>query len=194
MTTLEKIRYGIQKYLEDECINEDEAQGIFVCIDIIDKYASEECDRDCEHCAYLECPKEPCEDNRLYIKVYADLEPQEKAEKLYQICEEEELKEVYEVLGEYCDIEPSEDAVSREAVLDAFAEYVRSGYADSENDFSMYCRIVNELPSVQPKAKPGRWKMKGDSMKCSVCGAWVENHAPRKFCGNCGAEMKGDAE
>ena len=55
----------------------------------------------------------PCDDNRLYIKVYADLEPQEKAEKLYQICEEEELIKVYKELGEYCDIKPCDDAQER---------------------------------------------------------------------------------
>ena len=39
---------------------------------------------------------------RLYIKVYADLDPQEKAEKLYQICRDaEELKEVCDWLLEY---------------------------------------------------------------------------------------------
>lgn len=228
MTTLEKIRAEMAEFKDEiaELPNMADAYAtVKHCLVIIDKYASEECDNDCEHCAYIECPKEgelmtreqaveiirkeylcvdrecdiekscgkcdlvmpnkepilqaykmamdalkqePCEDNRLYSKVYADLEPQEKAEKLYQICGENELKEVYEVLGEYCGIEPCEDAVSRQAVLDAFAEYVRSGYADSENDFGMYCRIVNELPSVQPKEEQlkkarkeaKRWKRK----------------------------------
>lgn len=44
---------------------------------------------------------------RLYIKVYADSEPQEKAEKLYQICEEDELIEVCKELAAYCDVEIS---------------------------------------------------------------------------------------
>ena len=54
MTTLEKIRAEIEQ-LKGTYPNE-------FYLKIIDKYASEECDRDCEHCAYLECPKEPCED------------------------------------------------------------------------------------------------------------------------------------
>ena len=42
----------------------------------------------------------------LYIKVYAKYNPQEKAEKLYQICESiDEMKEVIEELKEYCDSE-----------------------------------------------------------------------------------------
>lgn len=43
-------------------------------------------------------------DSGLFIKVYADSEPQEKAEKLYQICEDRtELMEVLNELKEYCD-------------------------------------------------------------------------------------------
>lgn len=45
----------------------------------------------------------------LYIKVYADDDPQDKAEKMYQICGDiAELSEVAEFLKEYCDI-PSEE-------------------------------------------------------------------------------------
>ena len=39
---------------------------------------------------------------RIYTKVYADLEPSEKAEKLYQICEKDELEKIIEYLAEYC--------------------------------------------------------------------------------------------
>ena len=71
MKTLEKIRYEIQKYLEDECINEDEAQGIFTCIGIIDKYAEqngwEEMTVPCKNCGHdmtfkIAIIGEPCED------------------------------------------------------------------------------------------------------------------------------------
>lgn len=41
------------------------------------------------------------DENRLYIKIYADDEPSRKAEKLYQICNESERKEVAEWLKEY---------------------------------------------------------------------------------------------
>lgn len=53
MTTLEKIRAEIEQ-LKGTYPNE-------YYLKIIDKYASEECDEDCEHCAYLECPKEVAE-------------------------------------------------------------------------------------------------------------------------------------
>ena len=72
MTTLEKIKKEIsenQKVISETLSLDKENEfyngkwaGFELALAIIDKYASEECDRDCEHCAYLECPKEPCED------------------------------------------------------------------------------------------------------------------------------------
>ena len=41
------------------------------------------------------------DDNRLYIRIYADDEPSRKAEKLYQICGETESQEVAQWLKEY---------------------------------------------------------------------------------------------
>lgn len=41
------------------------------------------------------------DDNRLYIKIYADDEPSRKAEKLYQICGETENQEVTQWIKEY---------------------------------------------------------------------------------------------
>ena len=134
MTTLEKIRYEMQKYLEDECINEDEAQGIFVCIDIIDKYASEECDRDCEHCAYLECPKEPCED------AVSDIMGISKG-RTHDIMENE-LRCVQRASNHLCD---------RECDKCDLLE-------DTDEIIKAYGYVIRtlELPSVQPKAKTGR--------------------------------------
>ena len=48
------------------------------------------------------------ERRRLYIKIYADLSPEDKAEKMYQICEDYELKEVIANLKEYADLEDDE--------------------------------------------------------------------------------------
>ena len=65
MTTLEKIKAEIQKVLDVEGDSENaraQALALMWVLELIDKYASEECDNDCEHCAYIECPKEPCDD------------------------------------------------------------------------------------------------------------------------------------
>lgn len=53
-------------------------------------------------CPY--CMKE-LEERRLYIKVYADSEPSEKAEKIYQTTPPQELKEIAECLMEYAESE-----------------------------------------------------------------------------------------
>lgn len=47
-------------------------------------------------------------ENRLYIMIYADDEPSVKAEKLYQICDEEQNREVAEWLKEYFPYEETE--------------------------------------------------------------------------------------
>ena len=48
-----------------------------------------------------------------------------------------------------------EDAISREAVQEAFADYVASGFAESVADFEAYTDIVMTLPSVTQKS--GKW-------------------------------------
>ena len=61
MTTIEKIRTEIEferdKKIGGEAFEAVQYKSFDKCLQIIDKYASEECDNDCEHCAYIECPK-----------------------------------------------------------------------------------------------------------------------------------------
>lgn len=59
MTTLERIRAEIEQIKPyDLPYDKRTPENIRdMALEIIDKYASEECDRDCEHCAYIECPK-----------------------------------------------------------------------------------------------------------------------------------------
>ena len=161
MTTLEKIKKEIQNLnligYADVCGKREIATK--AVLEIIDRYASEECDRDCEHCAYLECPKEPCE-----------------------------------------------DAVSRQAVLKAIDKW----YENNNQLFLSDCvedliiAINYELPSVQPKAKTGRWvdDVRCEYFVCNQCKAEFERFSEGgcelideyHFCPNCGAEMKGGAE
>ena len=39
-TVIEDITHEITKYLEDVCINENEAEGIMFCLDVMDKHIS----------------------------------------------------------------------------------------------------------------------------------------------------------
>ena len=86
-----------------------------------------------------------------------------------------------------------EDAISREAVQEAFAEYVASGFAESVADFEGYTDIIMTLPSVTPSRPKGHWIDKDLRKeeyvlvgKCSVCG---QVRVKDKFCSNCGAKM-----
>ena len=176
MTTLEKIRAEIadlEEYLFD-MNNTIGYAAVWNCLDIIDKYASEECDNDCEHCAYLECPKEPCEECD-YSEI-VDWEQDTKTGKAKPIywCERHK--------------EPCEDAVSRQAVLEILESHTLT------NDYL----AIEQLPSVQPKAKTGRWKrVSFDKYKfhadyvyeCENC----KEHAFQNwdYCPNCGADMRG---
>ena len=177
---IDKIRAEIDTRFKEARI--ENTRFYYDVLEIIDKYAEQE----------------PCDDNRLYIKVYADLEPQEKAEKLYQICEEEELLEVYKELGEYCEIEPCDDVVSREAVK----ELIKSGIStDTYEDIELVCKWVDEMPPVRPQEQTGHWIMSDDGLYrpiCDKCGAhpW-KGYIPTveeatdvfKYCPNCGARM-----
>ena len=91
------------------------------------------------------------------------------------------------------ELEPCEDAISRQAVLDLVADY----------DLSMgqVVKGIHDLPSVTPQPKMGRWIMSDDGLYrpiCNNCGAhpW-KGYIPTveeatdvfKYCPNCGANM-----
>ena len=130
-------------------------QALDSLVEKLNYYADkcEECDRDCEHCAYIECPKEPCE-----------------------------------------------DAVSRQAVLD----YLKNN-VDDFPDYHEAIEKILDLPSVQPKAKTGRWSRKtkvdaydiagvktwGIKCQCDKCDFTtivVEDFGYYKYCPHCGAK------
>ena len=140
MTTLEKIRAEIRKYLEDECINEKEAEGIMFCLEIIDKYAEqsgwEEMTVPCENCGH-----------DMTFKIAVCGEPTDEWQNGYDMAWEE-AKVFYEK-------EPCEDAVSRQAVLDKLNEWE---WQELYLPIHFKENIIDELPSVQPKAKTGRCK------------------------------------
>ena len=43
---IEDIKHEIRKYLEDGCINENEAEGIMFCLDVMDKHIGKETDNE----------------------------------------------------------------------------------------------------------------------------------------------------
>jgi hypothetical protein len=64
-----------------------------------------------DHCAF--CKKAESEKEkdtiRIYTKIFADEEPQDKADKIYRICANEELVEIMNWLKEYIENEEGEE-------------------------------------------------------------------------------------
>ena len=88
--------------------------------------------------------------------------------------------------------EPSDDVVSREAVIDII-EDVCPIYG---NDYRYILREkINELPSVS-QSKTGYWKRRivdsgyNADWKCSECGHKEMTDFPTNYCPNCGAKME----
>lgn len=84
--------------------------------------------------------------------------------------------------------EPCEDAVSREAAIDAALSAFSRGLLASPD--------IRRLPSVQPERKRGKWINISDGIfeivKCDQCGRTMDSRD--NFCPNCGANMTEDSE
>lgn len=102
MSTLEKIRAEIcEMRSKQNCSCSD-------CLDIIDKYASEECDRDCEHCAYLECPKDDYQTDMDEAWKQAEQKPCDDACEKCLYAEETDGSHCYECVKGESKFEPKE--------------------------------------------------------------------------------------
>jgi len=123
-------------------------------------------------------------------------------------------KETLAKIRELIEQKPCEDAISRQAVLDAIYD-ADCGYdRNFELDHGMcnkadLAKNVENLPPVQPKAKTGKWidKMydfKYCSAECDKChqralgsgsdNGWGYDYAFPDYCPNCGAKMEGVVE
>jgi rubrerythrin len=89
--------------------------------------------------------------------------------------------------------EPFEDAVSRAEARRLIAETDRIGGISCRAFKTLYNGIDN-LPSITPKQKMGRWIYTGDyitdgMLKCSECGFEHDVSDRFSYCPNCGARM-----
>ena len=94
------------------------------------------------------------------------------------------------------DAEPCEDAISRQAVLDAFGLFEKTrkyGGDHSGYDTMMLYEIqqtLEDLPSVTPKQRTGQWIRHTDASgnswhTCPACGHVA--YTLTRFCPDCGA-------
>lgn len=112
------------------------------------------------------------------------------------------LRFALEVIEKH-EAQPSEDCISRQAVLDVITFEdkwlydAKSHNADTHIAFSSLESRVKALPSVTPQKPKGKWiEIEIDAgefiYKCTKCGMRVIN--PYKYCPICGAEMGGADE
>lgn len=87
--------------------------------------------------------------------------------------------------------EPCDDAISRDAVLDALLDYWHDIQFVDGSGYDVYedCKaVIDELPSVTQKS--GKWEDLHRCWVCSECGQ--ETHIEHKYCPNCGAKMESE--
>ena len=88
------------------------------------------------------------------------------------------------------DGEPSDDAISRRAVMNLA---VKIELPDSQTFFCISPEDVEALPSVTPKQRTGHWKSTIDEkshhwvFRCDKCG-WIQE-TTTNYCPDCGKRM-----
>ncbi len=83
----------------------------------------------------------------------------------------------------------NDELISRDAVLDACSQSINILDAMSR---------IEDLPSVPPKQRVGRWIDEGyyadgcnaSAYRCSVCGEHIIEYEPDRYCKFCGAKME----
>ena len=140
MTTLEKIRAEIKSHFLWDGEDENNLNtAVRKCLEILDKYASEECDNDCEHCTWTECPKEP---NDLIRRT--DMLDAVGHGTTYT------TEHLQKIINGLPSVNLCEDAVSRQAILDKLNEWE---WQELYLPIHFKENIIDELPSVQPKGE-----------------------------------------
>ena len=96
----------------------------------------------------------------------------------------------------------SDDLISRQAAIDFIKEHsypVRYDNTSIEQGMTVTGieQALNEMPSIQPKQKTGRWEHDGGHFAnrwiCSQCGyKFYFEKSEAKYCPNCGAKMESD--
>ena len=92
------------------------------------------------------------------------------------------------------EIPNNSDTISRRQAIEALKEKVFHNLSD---EFYGAMQVLDELPSVQPERPKEKWihQAKFSRIECDQCGKVFRNSfAPKNFCPNCGADMRGERE
>ena len=120
------------------------------------------------------------------------------------------VKDLRKMLAKYLWQEPCEDAISREAAIEAvidLCKYYTPTKSANHPHMDFVIEELQNLPPVTPTRPHGEWINIGstigliDDYRCSIC-----NHKPERkeikgtwgwsftnFCPNCGADMRGES-
>ena len=151
MTTLEKIREEIDMRFKEAKVHN--TRFYYDVLEIIDKYASEECDRDCEHCAYIECPKDDYQTDMDEAWKQAKQEPKSCEKCLY--AEETDGSHCYEcVKGESKFEQEPCDTISYNDDFATALEKI-SKYEDRKTE-----RMENALNHIRTAVDVDEWAVK----------------------------------
>lgn len=112
------------------------------------------------------------------------------------------LEEVIKIMK----MKPCEDVISRQAVLNeietvCFSKVWSKFRADngSNGTRDYIINYIDQLPSVQPEPKTGKWNKIIDKFsiwreawhyECSNCGNYISGYGKYKYCPECGTKMK----
>jgi hypothetical protein len=93
----------------------------------------------------------------------------------------------------------SDDLISRQAAEIAFVEKGQLSRRYKwgevwELNYEEIRDVLNDLPSVQPAQKTGRWLINSDGYYpyCSICKNEPQGRIMTDYCPNCGAKMESE--
>ena len=96
------------------------------------------------------------------------------------LCCAEKWNEALNMAIKALEQEPSSDAISRDAVRHILNHEVKLPI----KAWKKFFELVDDLPSVQPKQRTGRWiDNKNGTYTCDSCGC---KHSRSNFCPDCG--------
>ena len=95
------------------------------------------------------------------------------------------------------------DLISRQAMLDGIDKLIKIHF-DRTVVLYKARKVAEDLPSVQPERKTGRWTLRRVTYlwegvecekfetRCSSCGCLPISGIKSTYCPNCGADMRGE--
>ena len=87
----------------------------------------------------------------------------------------------------------NDDLISRQAAIDVVGGWFKKIGLNGD----ICLDAIVSLPSARPERPKGEWiyQTKFGRIECDQCGKVFRNSfAPKNFCPNCGADMKGEQE